>query len=53
MEQQRKMDKLQNELRKYPVTAYEDKVKGGMDNETFVLLNNQFKRERDQPKETQ
>ena len=37
------MDKLQNELRKYPATVYEDKVKGVMDNETFALLSNQFK----------
>ena len=53
MEQQRIMDKRQNELRKYPATAYEDKVKGVMDDETFVLLSNQFKKERDQIKEEQ
>lgn len=53
MEQQRKMDKRQNELKKYLATAYEDKVKGVMDDETFVLLSNQFKRERDQLKEAQ
>lgn len=44
MEQQRIMDKHQNELRKYLATAYEDKVKGVIDDETFVLLSNQFKR---------
>lgn len=53
MEQQRKMDKRQNELKKYLATAYEDKVKGVMDDETFVLLSNQFKRERDELKEAQ
>lgn len=53
MEQQRKLDKRQNELRKYLATAYEDKVKGVMDDEIFVLLSNQFKRERDELKETQ
>lgn len=53
MEQQRQMDKRQNELRKYLATAYEDKVKGVIDDETFVLLSNQFKKERDQLKETQ
>ena len=53
MKQQRKVDKRQNELRKYLATAYEDKVKGVMDDETFVLLSNQFKRERDELKETQ
>lgn len=47
------MDKYQNELRKYLTIAYEDKVKGVMDNETFVLLCNQFKRGRDQLKEAQ
>lgn len=31
----------------------EDKVKGVMDEETFVLLNNQFKKERDQLKGAQ
>ena len=53
MEQQRKMDKRQNKLRKYLATAYEDKVKGVMDDETFVLLSNQFKRERDELKADQ
>lgn len=43
-EQQQKMDKRQNELRKYLATAYEDRVKGVMDDETFVLLSNQFKK---------
>lgn len=52
-EQQQKMDRRQNELRKYLATAYEDRVKGVMDDETFVLLGNQFKRERDELKETQ
>lgn len=52
-EQQQKMDKRQNELRKCLATAYEDKVKGGMDDKTSVRLNNQFKRERDQVKEAQ
>ena len=47
------MDKRQNELRKCLATAYEDKVKGGMDDKASVRLNNQFKRERDQVKETQ
>ena len=47
------MDKRQSKLRKYLATAYEDKVKGVMDDKTFDLLNNQFKRERDQLKETQ
>ena len=46
------MDKRQSELRKYLATAYEDKVKGVMDGELFVLLSNQFK-ERDQLKEAQ
>lgn len=53
MEQQRIMDKRQSELRKYLAIAYEDKVKGVIDEETFVLLSNQFKRERDQLKEAQ
>ena len=53
MEQQRKLDKRQSELRKYLATAYEDKVKGVMDDETFVLLSNRFKRERDELKEGQ
>ncbi len=53
MEQQRKVNKRQNKLRKYLATAYEDKVNGVMDDETFVLLSNQFKRERDELKETQ
>lgn len=53
MEEQRKMDERQNELRKYLATAYEDKVKGVMDDETFVLLSNQFKKESDQLKEKQ
>ncbi len=53
MEQQRKLDKRQSELRKYLATAYEDKVKGVMDDETFVLLSNQFKRERNELKEGQ
>ena len=53
MEQQWQMDKRQNALRKYLATAYEDKVKGVIDGETFVLLSNQFKKERDQLKETQ
>ena len=52
-EQQRIMDKRQNELRKYLATAYEDKVKGVIDDETFVLLSNQFKKERDLLKEMQ
>lgn len=47
------MDKYQNKLRKCLATAYEDKLKGGMDGKTFVLLNNQFKRERDELKEIQ
>ena len=42
------MDKRQTELRKRLATAYEDKVKGVMDTEIFVLLSNQFKKERDQ-----
>lgn len=50
MEQQQKMDKRQNKLRKCLVTAYEDKVKGVMNDKMFVLLSNQFKRERDQLK---
>lgn len=45
--QQQKMDKHQNELRKCLVTAYENKVKGVMDGEPFVLPSNQFK-DRDQ-----
>lgn len=52
-EQRQKMDKRQNELRKCLATAYEDKVKGVMDDEISVRLNNQFKRVRDQVKETQ
>ena len=47
------ISKRQNEPRKYLATAYEDKVKGVIDYETSVRLNNQFKRERDQVKETQ
>lgn len=46
-------DKRQNELRKCLAIAYKDKVKGVMDDETFVLLSNQFKRERDQLKDEQ
>lgn len=46
------MDQLQNELRKYLATVYEDKAKGVMDDKTFVSLNNQFKKECDQLKET-
>lgn len=46
------MGKRQNILRKCLATAYEDKVKGVMDGEPFVLLSNQFK-ERDQLKEAQ
>lgn len=46
-EQQQKMDKRQNELRKCLATAYKDKVKGVMDGDPFVLPSNQFK-ERDQ-----
>ena len=42
---QGEMDKLQNNLEKYLVAAYEDNVKGVMDGETFVLLSNQFKYE--------
>ena len=53
MEQQRIMDKRQSELRKYLATAYEDKVKGVIDDETFVLLSNKFKKERDLLKEAQ
>ena len=53
MEQQLKIDKRKTELGKYLSTAYEDKVKGVMDDETFVLLSNQLKRECDQLKETQ
>lgn len=53
MEQQRKMDKRQNELKKYLATVYEDKVTGVMNDETFVLLSNQFKRERNELKEAQ
>ena len=53
MNQQQKMDKRQNDLRKCLAAAYEDKVKGVMDNETFVLLSSQFKKERDQLKEAQ
>ena len=53
MNQQRKMDKRQNDLRKCLAAAYEDKVKGVMDDETFVLLSGQFKKERDQLKEAQ
>lgn len=34
------MDKRQSELRKYLATAYENKVKGVMDNKTFILLSN-------------
>ena len=41
------MDKCQSKLRKYLVIAYENKVKGVMDDETAVLPSNQFKRERD------
>lgn len=52
MEQQQKMDKRQNELRKYLATDYGDKVKEVMDDETFVLLSNQFKRGCDQLKNT-
>lgn len=51
-EQQQKIDKCQNELRKYLATAYKNKVKGVMDNETFVLSSNQFKRECNQLKGT-
>ena len=40
------MDKRQKKLRKCLTTTYEDKVKGVMDDKTFVLLSNQFK-ERD------
>lgn len=47
------MGKHQNELRKYLAIAYEDKVKGVMDDEIFVLLCNQFKRECDQLKNAQ
>ena len=47
------MDKHQNELRKCLAAAYGDRVKEVMDDETFVLLSNQFKRGRDQPKEEQ
>ena len=46
-----RLDKRQNELRKCLATAYEDKVKGVMDDETFVLLSSQFKRGRDELKE--
>ena len=53
MKQQRKMDKRQNKLRRYLATAYEDKVKGVMNDETLILLSNQFKRERDHLKEKQ
>ena len=38
-----KIDKRQNELGKCLATAYEDKVKGVMDGEPFVLRSNQFK----------
>ena len=47
------MNKRQSDLRKYLATAHEDKVKGVMDCETFVLLSNRFKRGRDQLKEAQ
>lgn len=53
LEEQRIMDKRQNELKKYLASAYEDKVKGVMDDETFVLLSNQFKKERDALKDAQ
>ena len=52
MEQQQIMDKRQSELRKYLATAYEDKVRGVIDDETFVLLSNEFEKERDQLKST-
>ena len=45
------MSKCQSKLRKYLVTAYENKVKGVMDDETTVLPSNQFKRERDRLQE--
>ena len=47
------MDKRQNDLRRCLATVYKDKVKGVMDDETFVLLNNQFKKERDQLEKAQ
>lgn len=47
------MDKRQSKLRKCLATAYKDKVKGVMNDETFVLLSNQFKKECDQLKEAQ
>ena len=53
MGQQQKIDKRQNELRTYLATAYKGKVKGVMDDDTFVILSNQFKRERDQLKKQQ
>lgn len=46
------MDKHQSELRKYLATAYEDNVKGVMNGKVFVMLSNQFKKERDQLKST-
>lgn len=53
MEQQRQTDKRQNELKMYLATAYEDKVKGMIDDEIFVMLSDQFKKERSQLKEAQ
>lgn len=47
------MDKRQSEFRKYLAIAYEDKVKGVIDDKIFVLLSNQFKKECDQLKEAQ
>ena len=47
------MDKRQNERRKCLATAYEKMMKGVMDGEIFVLLNNQIKRECDPPEEEQ
>ena len=52
MKQQWKVDKRQNKLRKCLAMVYEDKVKGVMDGELFVLLSNQFK-ECDQQEEAQ
>lgn len=45
-----KLDKRQNELRKYLATPYEDKAKGVMDEETAILLSNRFIREHDELK---
>ena len=47
-----KMDKRQKEPKQYLATAYENKVKGVMDDKTFVLLSNQFRKERDQSKKS-